>query len=683
MPILLGLLFLSFGILNAQQISTQDTSKKKSQIHILENEYGEFLISDTLNVQRLIGNVKLLHDSDTIYCDSAFFYQERNTAEAFGDVLILQADGTEAIADYMRYTGNTKMVFMKGNVTLTDNKGNDLWSEEITYNLKTKIGHYYKNGTLLSDNTLLSSREAEYNLRTKEARFKHNVVVNDPEYHVLSKDLGYNTETKVVTFWDASVVTNEESMLQTSSGKYNTIDKTSSFTKRSSIFNDGQYIEADTLNYDKISGWAIGRGNVIAIDTAQKSTLYSGVVMYNEISKKMYAFAHPILKTIRDDDSLYIRSDTIFSAPAVKPIRILSAEDSLQMTADELLASTSNIDTVSATADELLDELLRNMHDEEFIDSMDITISDSINLSENEKTETIHPPKQDTVTLKGLEQNNDAKDIGEYRAGKRTAHNEKADKIHQLTEKIAPKAVDSNTANSPFVYSDSLGSETYYKYNKDQKEDTSLRFFVAYYNVRIYSDSLQGKCDSLYYSQVDSTIRMNVNPILWTDKGQLKGDTILMILDSNKLSEIYVPRNAILISRSGPEQANFFNQIQGNTIRGFLNNNKIDSLIAQPNAMNIYYVQDEADAYIGVNESQSARIQINFENDEISSIYYLRDMSGTTKPMLEIDPAALRLNRFQWHEAEKLKNFEEFLGDECALPEPQLMHQKYRTKANK
>ncbi len=674
MPLLIGVLFLALGEINAQQKSTQDTTKKKSQIHILENEYGEFLMSDTLNIQRLIGNVKLLHDSDTIYCDSAFFYQERNTAEAFGDVLILQADGTEAIADYMRYTGNTKMVFMKGNVTLTDNKGNDLWSEEITYNLKTKIGHYYKNGTLLSGNTLLSSREAEYNLRTKEARFKRNVVVNDPEYHVLSKDLGYNTETKVVTFWDASVVTNEESMLQTSSGKYNTIDRTSSFTKRSSIFNDGQYIEADTLNYDKNSGWAIGRGNVIAIDTAQKSTLYSGIAMYNEITKKMFAFVNPILKTVRDNDSFYIRSDTIFSAPAIKTIKILSAEDSLQLTAEALLAGKENTDTVSATADDLLDDLLRTMHDDEDIDS--VAVSDTLFLADTIKEKLVQHPKPDTVKLQGLEQNVDVKDIGTYRANKRTTLNEKADKIQQLTEDAAPSA-DTNTQSSPFVYSDSLGSDdAYYKYNKEPKEDTSLRYFVAYYNVRIYSDSLQGKCDSLYYSQADSTIRMIVNPILWTDKGQLKGDTIVLFLDSSKLREIFVPRNAILISRSGPEQAGFYNQIQGNTIRGFLSNNKIDSLIAQPNGMSIYYIQDESDAYVGVNESQSARIQIHFEDEEISTIYYLRDMTGATKPMAEIEPSTLRLSRFQWHENEKLKNFEAFLGDVCELPEPQLMNRK-------
>jgi len=58
MLIIVSILFL--GILSsvAQQKNASDTTKKKSQIIILENDYGEFLISDTLSIQRLIGNVK-------------------------------------------------------------------------------------------------------------------------------------------------------------------------------------------------------------------------------------------------------------------------------------------------------------------------------------------------------------------------------------------------------------------------------------------------------------------------------------------------------------------------------------------------------------------------------------------------------------------------------------------------
>ena len=41
--------------------------------------------------------------------------------------------------------------------------------------------------------------------------------------------------------------------------------------------------------------------------------------------------------------------------------------------------------------------------------------------------------------------------------------------------------------------------------------DTSKpRYFIGYHHVKIYNDSLQGICDSLYYSQKDSLLRLMI-----------------------------------------------------------------------------------------------------------------------------------------------------------------------------
>ena len=60
-------------------------------------------------------------------------------------------------------------------------------------------------------------------------------------------------------------------------------------------------------------------------------------------------------------------------------------------------------------------------------------------------------------------------------------------------------------------------------------KDTSLnKYFEAYHHVKIYSDSLQGKADSLFYSLSDSTIRLLTNPIVWANNNQITGDTIYL-----------------------------------------------------------------------------------------------------------------------------------------------------------
>jgi hypothetical protein len=210
--------------------------------------------------------------------------------------------------------------------------------------------------------------------------------------------------------------------------------------------------------------------------------------------------------------------------------------------------------------------------------------------------------------------------------------------------------------------------------NMPQQPDTAgPRYFVGYRNVLIYSDSLQGKCDSIRYSQADSLLRMYINPVLWPNNGQLKGDIIYMQMDSSKLKEVFLPRNAIMISRSGPEKADMFDQVQGNYIRGFLTNNKLDSMIAEPNASSIYFITDDDKAYVGSSEAKSERIEILFEGDNISRIYYRKDVEQKTTPMKDVTPSALRLSRFDWREKERPKSLEEFLQGIVLPPTPDLL----------
>jgi len=658
------ILVMLFGVFSLQAQTKVDSTKKGSIIYVLENDYVEYITQDTLSVQRLVHNVKLLHDSDTIYCDSAIMYRQLNTAEAFGDVLIKQADGTEALADYMRYTGNNKKVVMRGNVQLSDGKGNELWSNDIVYNLKTKVGQYNNGGTLVSGPTMITSEKATYNMATKDARFIKNVVVNDPEYHVTSVDIGYNTTSKVATFFGPSVVSNEESILQTSAGTYASGDRTSRFWSRTSIFNDGQYIESDTLYYTKLTGEAIAIGNVIMIDTAQRnSTLYAGYAEYNELTKILLAYLEPVAKLITEKDTMYYRSDTMFSAPIIGSVYQMTAQDSIQKVVDELKGAVIKdtmqhlaLDETGEIKDFSVDELLGFTNDSAEDGNL---IADSLILN------PMIQAKLDSLKIDTLKVNRNPYDLEGRHRDRKDVKAIKKERLKNITTS------DSTTNSNSFVMMDSLQtSQTFYALNNNE-EDTTKRYFLGYHNVRIFSDSLQGKCDSVMYNSMDSTVTMFIDPILWSNNNQLKGDVIILKMDSSELRQITVTKNSILVSQSGPDKAGFFDQIQGNVIKGYLTNNKIDSLTADINALNIYYIKDDDDYYSGVNETKTDRIEAYFKNDELHQIKYRGPTDGVNTPMREINPEALRLPRFKWHIDEKQKDLAEFLKGRI-LPEPQL-----------
>ena len=505
---------------------TADTSKKVD-VEIVTAGYIERVPTDSIAFNKLVENVELKQGGTLMYCDSAYLYSETNNVEAFGNVVIIQTDGTMAQSDYLKYTGNTKVAFLQGNVSLTDGKDN-LWTTEVLYNLNTKTGVYSLGGTLQSDATTLTSNSGIYNIRSKDARFIEDVHVYDPDYTIISDEMGYNTETKVTTFFGASTVTSDSSVLTTHCGTYKSIEQRAHFPCRSSILTKEQYMEADSLYYNKMKGFAKARGDVIAIDTAQQLTLYCQIADMDEFKKTTLATVKPVMKKMDGDDSLFIRADTFYIAPVVP-------------------------------------------------------ICDSIKIV---RTEGRGKKKKEIVEM-----------------------------VADTTCEVDPD---------------------------------ELRYFIGFHHVKIFSDSMQGLCDSISYSQRDSIMKMMYDPIVWSRRSQITGDTILLYTDSSKVKKIYVPDRAFVVSQSGPEKARLFDQIQGKTLTGFFEDNAIKEVLVKPNAEAIYFAQDESDAYLGVNEASSARLRAMFDDDGVEFIIFEQDFDHTLTPLTEADLPSLRLSRFSW-----------------------------------
>lgn len=524
------------GLLIAQQ---KADSTEKVEVMIDRAGYIELITTDTNSYNKLVDDVALTQGETRMYCDSAYLNSATNNVEAFGHVIIIQPDGTEARCDYLQYTGNTKLAFMYGNVSLTDGK-DMLWSLQVQYDLNSKIGIYNRGGTLQTDTTSLSSISGVYNIKSKHARFTQDVYVYDPQYFIISDDMGYNTETKVVTFFGASVVTSDSSVLTTHCGTYATETETAVFPCRSSVRTTEQYLEADSLDYSRTTGLGDARGDVIAIDTSQDLTLYSGRTYINEKKKTTLAVIKPVLKQINGEDSLFIRADTFFTAP------VIPVPDSIKV-----------IKTVG----------------------------------KGRKKKEIEAMMPDTTAV----------------------------------------------------------------------EDTAdLRYFIGYHNVKIFSDSMQGLCDSISYSQQDSVMRMIYDPIVWSRKSQITGDTILLYMkDSNKIDHMYVPDKAFVASQTGPDKSGIFDQVQGKTLTGYFKNNTINEVLVKPNAEIIQYSKDEDDAFIGVNEATSARLRVLFLEEGIDKIILEQEVKQKMTPLPQADIPNLKLKRFSWQEERRPKELSE------------------------
>lgn len=208
-----------------------------------------------------------------------------------------------------------------------------------------------------------------------------------------------------------------------------------------------------------------------------------------------------------------------------------------------------------------------------------------------------------------------------------------------------------------FVAADTLFSE----YDKrtaisDSVKSDTTRLFRANYNVRIFSDSLQGKCDSLFYSGIDSVFRFYKEPVMWSQDNQLYGDTIYLFTKFKKPDHVTIQENSFSINRT-PE--GMFNQLKGNSMNGVFVNGEIDNLRTKGNSESFYYLQDSDSAYIGVSYAQADVIAMKFIKKELKRVTWINSVSGTLYPINQIPQDKKQLRNFKWLDAIRPKNKED------------------------
>ncbi|MBK8952981.1 MAG: hypothetical protein IPM85_12575 [Chitinophagaceae bacterium] len=181
--------------------------------------------------------------------------------------------------------------------------------------------------------------------------------------------------------------------------------------------------------------------------------------------------------------------------------------------------------------------------------------------------------------------------------------------------------------------------------NRKEKNDSTNRYFEAYRNVRIFSDSMQAICDSMYYSFKDSVFRLYQKPVLWAKESQITGDTVWVFTKNKKADKVEVFENSFLVNRIEPE---VYNQIKSSRMDGWFIEGSLDSVRAKGLAECIYYIQDEDSAYTGINESKCDVMDIYFKKQELQKVVFRSDVTGTIWPMSYKKPGEMRLPNFIW-----------------------------------
>jgi lipopolysaccharide export system protein LptA len=191
--------------------------------------------------------------------------------------------------------------------------------------------------------------------------------------------------------------------------------------------------------------------------------------------------------------------------------------------------------------------------------------------------------------------------------------------------------------DSLFMHADTINSVT-----MTDKKDRSYRLMRAFHGCRIFSKSLQAKCDSLAYSFQDSVIRLYKYPVIWAEENQLTSDSMAVFTKNEQTDRLELYNSAFIASQIDTVR---FNQTKGRSLTGHFKENELFKIDIKGNGEVVYYLLDEG-LVAGVDQSKCADIQVILNKGQPSEIYEYQNPEGFIDPPLPALP--VRLEGFKW-----------------------------------
>ena len=311
--IILSILLFIIGWVRAQDFFPADTTAKptreRTMVHIEHaNQFHKVAGNDAV---RLIGAVHIRHDSTHFYCDSAYYYEEQNSFDAFDNVHINVNDSVDMYCLTMTYDGDRRFAEFFDEVRMKDDS-TLLETNYMTYDRDLHLACYPDHGVTTRGDKRLISEIGFYRDDLKEFRFFKKVEVTSPKYLMYTDTLIYNTRIEKMWFQGPTSIINEENTMEGEHGYYLTERDLAYFDKNPVMYNETQWTRADSLLYDRQQGFAKAMNSIYAIDTSYKVIMEGE---YMEVWEKIgYSFATDSIRVTYYDggDSLYITSDTVF-----------------------------------------------------------------------------------------------------------------------------------------------------------------------------------------------------------------------------------------------------------------------------------------------------------------------------------------------------------------------------------
>jgi lipopolysaccharide export system protein LptA len=517
---------------------------------------------------------------------------------------------------------STNIRTLAGNAKVSQGK-TILSGDSIAINSRTNIAEVFGHVHINDADTVNTYAEyLRYVGKERIAYLKRNVRLSDGKASLVTNDLVYNVATGIATYTGGGKVINGSSELTSSEAIYYSDTKDVYFKKAVRLIDPKYDIKADSLKYNTNFKVATLISPTL-VKTKDGKVIRSKNGTYNLQTGEAQFFDRTL---ISDKTSSAIANEMFFDektgvsilrgnakfVDSVNKMIVVGGYIEANRKTNSFFATTKPVvilvkekDSTYITADTLFSGL--RMYDESF-----------------KKVITKKETLKRTVVIK--------------------------DTSNKIIKDSSIATQNSDTTKNYYTKVDTINNKQIF--NKTPKD--SIRYILGYSHVRIYNDSSQAVCDSMYYSTEDSVFRMFKSPVVWKEKNQITGDTMYLFTEKQQPKRVYVFNNSLVINQQNPAM---YNQAGGRTLNAYFNEGKIQyaRLKGSP-AETVFYPQNEDSSYAGMNICSGDVADVYFEKEEIKKIKFINNVNGTMFPVDQMPSDKKYLKNFSWQEKRRPKN---------------------------
>ena len=533
-----------------------------------------------------------LKQKDAILYCDSCILDNENNVFARGNVVIEQGDSVKIWADSARYFGFIRTADLFGDVIL-ENNTKKLFTEKLHYDLNTKIATYNTKATLEDANT-----------RTQ----------------LTSRRGQFNTQTKEAFFKDQVLVVDKNFDLKTDTLRFNTQTNTAYFLAPTLIYlkdtaqfyTEGGYYDLDKDLAEFTQTPQYKKGDQVA---TSDTMFYNGKT--KEITLQGHAFSKDSVRQATANRIIYNRETEKSELQG----DAFYKDDKQEVKSDTVLVNGKNKTYSTRGRSKIING--NQILQADFVD-----FKDSIGIAKGAVL------WQDTAAKTTIRCEN-------------MAYDQRTDYIKASGKRpILTSLIDNDTLW--------LRADTIISYKPNITD--SARTLLAYFKVRTYKSNFQSTCDSLSFTEKDSTFRLFKNPIVWQDTSQMTADTMRILLKDKKIERVFMKNNALIINSRDEV---YYNQIKGRQITAFFEGDDIRRMFTEGNAESLYYALDDKNAYVNVNKVDCSEMMIYFGDNKVDKIKFYTQPKAKAMPMKTTNHDEIKLKGFRWDIKQRPKNLKD------------------------